>query len=82
MVGTNDENKERSMRHTAVMADSRTESSESNCTRNGKTALPLMQNSGNLALKLVEIFKFFIIHRNYNGGCIKKKSENLKKRGI
>lgn len=41
-----------------------------------------MQNSGNLALKLVEIFKFFIIHRNYNGGCIKKKSENLKKRGI
>lgn len=73
MVGTNDENKERSMRHTAVMADSRTESSESNCTRNGKTAIPLLQNSGNLALKLVEIFKFFIIHRNYNGGCIKKK---------
>lgn len=31
-----------------------------------------MQNSGYLALKLVEIFKFLIIHRSYNGGCIKE----------
>lgn len=76
MVGTVYENKGRSMRHTAVMAENRTESSEGNYTSSDKTVMSLMQNSNYLALKLAEAFKFLLIQRYYynNGNCsIKEK---------
>lgn len=49
MVSTVYENKQRSMKHRAIIVESRTKSSEGNYTTSDKTVMSLMQNSNYLA---------------------------------
>lgn len=49
MIGTVYENKGRSMRHRAIVVESRTKRREGNYTSSDKAAMSLMQNSDCLA---------------------------------
>lgn len=66
MAGTAYENKGRSMRHRAIIVESRTKGSEGNYTSSDKTVMSLMQNSNCLARNLVMTFRFFLIHKTYD----------------